>query len=129
MKTENYKEILQEIAAELKGLDDPGKIASYIPKLASVNPDKLGMHLATVDNQRFCFGDANEKFSIQSISKVLSLTLALDAVGEKVWDRVGVEPSGSPFNSLVQLEYEKGIPRNPLINAGAIVVCDILLDC
>ena len=129
MKTADFQHILGEIAIELKGHDDPGQIASYIPMLGKVNPDKLGMHLTTVDKRHFCFGDASEKFSIQSISKVLSLTLALNSVGEKVWDRVGVEPSGSAFNSLVQLEYEKGIPRNPFINAGAIVICDILVDC
>ncbi len=129
MKTDNYQEILGEIARDLVGIEDPGQIASYIPKLGAVNPNKLGMHLTTLDNQQFCFGDANEKFSIQSIAKVLSLTLALEGVGEKVWERVGVEPSGSAFNSLVQLEYEKGIPRNPFINDGAIVICDILIDC
>lgn len=129
MKTADFQHILGQIAAELKGLDDPGKIAAYIPMLSKVSPDKLGMHLTTVANQHYGFGDASERFSIQSISKVLSLTLALNHVGEKVWERVGVEPSGSAFNSLVQLEYERGIPRNPFINAGAIVICDILIDC
>lgn len=125
----NYQTIFSEIAAELKDIDDPGKVASYIPDLGNVDPKKLGAHLTTIDNNHFSFGDSNEKFSIQSISKVLSLTLALEYMGDKVWDRVGVEPSGSAFNSLVQLEYEKGIPRNPLINAGAIVICDMLFDC
>ncbi len=128
MNTINYQKIFCEIAAELKGIDDPGEVAAYIPELRNVDSRKIGAHLTTIENDHFYFGDSDEKFSIQSISKVLSLTLALKMVGDKVWDRVGVEPSGSAFNSLVQLEYEKGIPRNPLINAGAIVICDILVD-
>ena len=72
-------------------------------------------------------GDAYEPFSIQSISKVLSLTLAFQNYeSDEIWQRVGKEPSGQAFNSLVQLELEKGIPRNPFINAGALVVCDLL---
>lgn len=129
MESINYKKIFREIADELTRIDDPGKVATYIPELRDVDPGKLGVHLATIDNDHFFFGDSNEKFSIQSIAKVLSLTLALKVSGEKVWDRVGVEPSGSAFNSLVQLEYEKGFPRNPLINPGAMVICDILVDC
>ena len=124
----DYQQIFTEIESELNGLDDKGEVASYIPELKNVDARKLGVHLTTIENDHFSFGDSDEKFSIQSISKVMSLTLALNIVGEKVWERVGVEPSGSAFNSLVQLEYEKGIPRNPLLNAGAIVVCDILLD-
>lgn len=128
MNTIDYQKIFVEIAAELNGLDDIGEVASYIPELGKVNPKKLGIHLATVDEQDYSFGDSDEKFSIQSIAKVLSLTLALKIMGKELWGRVGVEPSGSAFNSLVQLEYEKGIPRNPFINAGAIVVCDILVS-
>jgi len=127
MTQTDYQEIFQTIASELENIDDPGEVATYIPELACVDPSKLGVHLVTIDNNHFAHGDSDEKFSIQSIAKVLSLTLALEIVGEKLWDRVGVEPSGSAFNSLVQLEYEKGIPRNPLLNAGAIVVCDILV--
>lgn len=126
---DNYQQIFAEIAAELKNVDDPGEVASYIPELGNVDPGKLGIHLTTVANEHYCYGDSNEKFSIQSIAKVLALTLAFQKLGEEIWSRVGVEPSGSAFNSLVQLEYEKGIPRNPLINAGAIVICDILTTC
>ena len=119
--------IFSEIVGGFKAADDCGAVATYIPELANVDPRKLGIHLTTVQNDHYSFGDSNEKFSIQSISKVLSLTLALKIVGDDVWKRVGVEPSGSAFNSLVQLEYERGIPRNPFINAGAIVICDILV--
>lgn len=129
MKNPDYQNILREIGDELAELDDPGKVAAYIPELRNVDPGKLGAHLVTVDNENFCFGDSNEAFSIQSISKALALTLALKLKGDEVWERVGVEPSGSAFNSLVQLEYEEGFPRNPFINAGAIVTCDMLVDC
>ncbi|MFT5592586.1 MAG: glutaminase [Oceanicoccus sp.] len=124
----DYKNIFIEIANELNDVDDLGEVAAYIPELSKIDPKKLGMNLVTIDQHEYDFGDSNEKFSIQSIAKVLSLTLALKMLGKDVWDRVGVEPSGSAFNSLVQLEYEKGIPRNPFINAGAIVVCDILVS-
>lgn len=123
------KNLLQEIYQEIEPLKTQGKVASYIPELARVNPDQYGVFLSFTDGQDLGFGDAQTPFSIQSISKVLSLTLAIASMGEKIFDRVGVEPSGNAFNSLVQLEYEKGIPRNPLINAGAMVVCDALLDC
>ncbi len=127
----NYQTIFRELVQALDADEEPdqGKVASYIPELRDVDPGKLGIHLTTIDNQHHSFGDSDEKFSIQSIAKVLSLTLALKILGRKVWDRMGVEPSGSAFNSLVQLEYERGIPRNPFINAGAIVICDILASC
>ncbi len=71
---------------------------------------------------------ADEPFSIQSISKVFTLTLALGRIGDRLWRNVGREPSGSAFNSIVQLEYENGVPRNPFINAGAIAVTDSILS-
>lgn len=123
-----YQEILDAIQLEIQATQFAGEVATYIPDLAKVDPSKFGMHLVSTDNQHFSFGDCAERFSIQSISKVLSLTLALIKGGEELWKRVGVEPSGDPFNSLVQLEYENGIPRNPLINAGALVVCDSLVS-
>lgn len=124
----NYIEVFSKIYYELEVSNDPGKVASYIPELRDVNPDKFGVHLTTIDDDHYEFGDSDEKFSIQSIAKVLALVLAYKLEGEKLWDRVGVEPSGTPFNSLVQLEYDLGIPRNPLINAGALVICDILVS-
>ncbi|WP_137157398.1 glutaminase [Rhizobium sp. FKL33] len=105
-----------------------GKVADYIPALAKVDPRKFGMAIVTIDGAVHQIGDAEEVFSIQSISKVFTLTLALGRVGEGLWKRVGREPSGTAFNSIVQLENEHGIPRNPFINAGAIVVADTLLS-
>lgn len=125
----NYQQILEEIYLQSKSLPIIGNIATTIPELANVNPDKFGICLTTIDGKEFSVGDSNEKFSIQSVSKALSVTLAFSHLGEKIWERVGVEPSGNPFNSLVQLEYEKGIPRNPFINAGALVIADMLVSC
>jgi len=120
-------ELLASILAEVRPLLGQGKVADYIPALAQVPADRLGMAVCTVEGELFTAGDAFEPFSIQSISKALSLTLALTLYQEEeIWARGGKEPSGQPFNSLVQLEFEQGIPRNPFINAGALVVSDLL---
>lgn len=123
-----FEEILAKIKAELTDLKSNGKVATYIPELAKVSPDFFGMHIFTTDERDFSFGDNTTVFSIQSISKVFTLAVCLSVVGEKLFDRVGVEPSGNAFNSIVQLEKEKGIPRNPFINPGALVMADILLS-
>ncbi|MEN9896063.1 MAG: hypothetical protein RIR97_1915, partial [Pseudomonadota bacterium] len=104
-----------------------GKVADYIPALSKVDPAKFAMSIATVTGDIHSIGCSTDYFSIQSVSKVFTLTLALGRIGSQLWLRVGREPSGSSFNSIVQLESEKGIPRNPFINAGAIVVADVLL--
>lgn len=124
----NYQQILDTIYEEMSYRDVRGKVASYIPELAKIDQRKFGMHIYNGKQEHFCFGDSEEKFSIQSISKVFTLSMAMRIMGESLWDRVSVEPSGDPFNSLMQLEYESGIPRNPFINAGALVICDILVD-
>jgi len=124
---DTYKKIIEDIYLELKNVDDIGKVANYIPELGNVNAKNFGVHITTIDKNSFGIGDHEKKFSIQSISKILSLTLAYQLEGEALWQRVDVEPSGNPFNSLQQLESDKGIPRNPFINAGAIVVSDILV--
>lgn len=124
---ETYKKIIEDIFLELKNVDDIGKVANYIPELGNVNDKNFGIHITTIDKNSFGIGDHKKKFSIQSISKILSLTLAYKLEGEALWQRVDVEPSGNPFNSLQQLESDKGIPRNPFINAGAIVISDILV--
>lgn len=128
-KNKTYQDVFREIVADLKDIEDNGELPTYVPELAEIDPNKFGIHLTTKKSGHCFLGDSDEKFSIQSIAKVLSLTLAFKLMGNQIWGRVGVEPSGSAFNSLVQLEYEKGIPRNPLINAGAIVICDILIGC
>ena len=119
---------VQDIAAEMKARMDRGDVANYIPELARVDPAAFGLAVATVDGRMIAAGDAAAPFSIQSISKVFTLTLALGLVGDRLWARVGREPSGNPFNSIVQLERERGIPRNPFINAGAIAVTDVILS-
>jgi glutaminase len=123
----NYKKIIQEVYHDVESIENKGELASYIPELANVNPENFGVHISTIDNFEYGIGNYKEKFSIQSIAKVLTLSLAFKIVGEKLWERLGVEPSGTAFNSLSQLELDKGIPRNPFINAGAIVVCDVLI--
>jgi len=120
--------LLDDIAEEVRPLAREGDVADYIPALAAEDPDRFALVTCDLDGAEHATGDADVLFPIQSISKVFALTLALQRVGEDLFDRVGKEPSGDPFNSLVQLEHEKGIPRNPMINAGALVVCDVLLE-
>tara|TARA_R110002051_G_scaffold293534_2_gene358586 strand:- start:5061 stop:5972 length:912 start_codon:yes stop_codon:yes gene_type:complete len=124
----DYKAILHQINKEAKASNDRGKVATYIPELSKIDQSKFGIHLIDADKNEFSEGDAQEKFSIQSISKVLTLSMAFGLVGDSLWSRVDVEPSGDPFNHLSLLELENGIPRNPLINAGAIVIADILIS-
>ncbi len=120
--------ILDGIYTELKPRIGEGRVADYIPNLAKVDPNQFGLTVTTVDGKIYSVGDSAVPFSIQSISKVFMLTLALGKVGEQLWKRVGREPSGSAFNSIVQLEQESGIPRNPFINAGAIAVTDVVMS-
>jgi len=119
--------IADEAHKDFASAQNIGKVADYIPALAAIDPNKFGIAVTMIDGRQFYAGDALEPFSLQSISKVFTLTLAFELVGDELWRRVGREPSGTPFNSLVQLEYEKGIPRNPLINAGALVVTDAIV--
>jgi glutaminase len=122
----DYQAVLEEVAAFARPLVGRGQVADYIPALARVDTDHFGMAVADVDGGVYGVGDWERPFSVQSISKAFSLALVLAEGGGLVWERVGTEPSGNPFNSLVQLEYENGIPRNPFINAGALVVTDRL---
>lgn len=124
----DLKNVVEDIAAQMQQRTDRGSVATYIPELASVDPHQFGLAVIAADGTVAVGGNADTAFSIQSISKVFTLTLAIGKVGDKLWRRVGREPSGSPFNSIVQLEYERGIPRNPFINAGAIAVTDLILS-
>ncbi len=124
----SIREIIDETYKEVKAMHDEGKLASYIPELANVDPDKFGVYISTVDGYGYGRGDDDTYFSIQSIVKVISLTMVYEKMGENIWERIGVEPAGTPFNSLVQLETDFGIPRNPFINSGALVICDMLLS-
>jgi len=124
---EDLDAIVAQVAAEMRPHLGEGKVADYIPALARVDPRQFGIAVVTSDGAVASAGDAETRFSVQSVSKVFTLTLAINRLDEALWTRVGREPSGSRFNSIVQLEQEKGVPRNPFINAGALVVTDAVL--
>jgi glutaminase len=124
----DLQSVVSEITDEMRQRGDRGEVATYIPELARIDPACFGLAVIESDGTVAAGGDSGTPFSIQSISKVFTLTLALGRVGERLWRRVGREPSGSPFNSIVQLEFERGRPRNPFINAGAIAVTDEILS-
>lgn len=129
MSKVDYQAVLGSIVDELRPqFGREGEVATYIPALARVPAAQFGFALCTADGIEATAGDAAVPFSIQSISKVFTLALAMRAIGASLWERIGVEPSGNPFNSLVQLETERGVPRNPFINAGAIAVADRLVS-
>lgn len=123
----DYQDLLEEVVSDVSAYRGQGTVASYIPTLARADPEKLGIALALEDGSTFAAGDAGETFSIQSISYVFALSLALDHQKSALWNHVGREPSGSPVNTIFQLEMAGGKPRNPLTSAGAIVVCDQLI--
>ncbi len=120
--------LVSEIADAMLKRGDRGEVATYIPELARVDAKAFGIAVADSEGRVAAAGDCDQPFSIQSVSKVFTLTLALGQVGDRLWRRVGREPSGTPFNSIVQLERERGVPRNPFINAGAIVVTDTIVS-
>ena len=124
----DYQLLLKGAVAAAAATAGQGRVADYIPALATVDPDIFGIAMATSDGEIYALGDAERPFSIQSVSKLFTLALLMAEIGDQVWQGVGREPSGNPFNSLVQLEAEHGIPRNPFINAGALVVTDRLLS-
>ncbi len=124
----DYQEIIEEVYSEVLAMPIEGKLADYIPELASVNPNYFGVCLVDKHGNIAECGDSNVPFSIQSISKVQTLVMAYSKMGVDLWKRVNVEPSGNPFNNLAQLEYENGIPRNPFINPGALVITDSIMS-
>lgn len=124
----DYQKEINEIYQSISEQESKGKIADYIPELSCIDPNQFGIYLKTVEGKGYGAGDFRIKFSTQSIAKVLSLTLSYKLEEDAIWERVGVEPSGNAYNSLVQLEDDKGKPRNPFINAGALVICDILVS-
>jgi glutaminase len=123
-----WDRIIKAVHREVEPILGKGKVASYIPALATVDPKYFALVLTTLDGKSYATGQADIPFSSQSISKVFMLTLALEAWGGRLWKRVGREPSGSSFNSIAQLEYEQGVPRNPFINAGALAVTDAVIS-
>ena len=124
----DFQRVLDTINETAHNAVERGTMANYIPELAKIDMQKFGIHLIDIGQHHFSAGKSAERFSIQSISKVLTLSMAIGLIGENIWERIDVEPSGDPFNHLSLLELENGIPRNPLINPGAIVVADILVS-
>jgi glutaminase len=122
------QELVDRIVEEAAAYPDHGKATHKIEALKDADVDRFGMAIFTPDGDMVAGGDANTPFSIQSISKVFSLELALEALGDELWKRVGREPSGDPYNSIMDLERHEGYPRNPFINPGALVVVDALCD-
>lgn len=105
-----------------------GSVATYIPELGKVDPHQLGICMYPLKGDKICLGDYDVRFTMQSVSKVLMLIVALEVCGiKKVFDKVGAEPSGEAFNSLVELDLNNSRPYNPLINSGALAVCGLLL--
>ncbi len=124
----DFQNVIEGIHKELKDEMNRGLVASYIPELSNIDAQNFGIHVKHMNGKSYAIGQWNVPFSIQSISKALSLALALPIYKESIWERVDVEPSGNPFNHLTLLELENGIPRNPFINAGAIVIADMLVS-
>ncbi|MGY1836565.1 glutaminase A [Blastococcus sp. SYSU DS0510] len=127
-RTADLEAVLAEVADRSRHLAEEGEVEEQPEELPSADAARFGLALAELDGTEHVTGDADVGFAVQSVVKVFALTAALQLVGEELFERVGREPSGDPFNSLIQLEHEKGVPRNPFINAGALVVCDVLLD-
>lgn len=123
---DNLKVKLAAFLEAQRPLYTQGKVADYIPALAEVCPKSIGACVATINGKVVGAGDYQVPFSIQSISKVFGLVMAMNRIGDDLWQRVSMEPSGQAFNSIIQLEWEKGVPRNPVINAGALLVADVL---
>lgn len=122
----DYSGFLEQIYSDIGPWLEKGRVADYIPELAKVPLNSFGMAVVTMAGDVFRVGKADCRFSIQSISKIFAFAMAFRLLGDDLWERVGREPSGTPFNSLMQLEVEHGKPRNPFINAGALVVTDVL---
>lgn len=128
MRGAHLQSILEEVAAAARAAPDKGRVADYIPELACIDPDQFAIAVARPGQPTLVAGDAATRFSIQSVSKLFTLAVALGRHGDRLWTRVGREPSGQAFDSVILLEQEKGRPRNPFINAGAIVTTDSVLE-
>ncbi|MBX3447989.1 MAG: glutaminase A [Planctomycetaceae bacterium] len=119
------RDVLRELHERLSK-DDSGEVATYIPELAKANPGWFGLSICTVDGNTIEFGDVSQPFTIQSISKAFVYGMALEDRGlENVLAKVGVEPTGDAFNSIV-LDEISNRPFNPMVNAGAIATCDLI---
>jgi glutaminase len=125
---ETVRSVVRDIVKKISESGDKGEATRQIPELSGVDTEQFGIAILTRDGKMICGGDSETPFSLQSISKAFSLELVLKAHGDDLWERVGRDPSGDPYNSVIDLERQKGYPRNPFVNAGALIVVDMLLD-
>jgi len=124
-----FRQVVNQALELGKDKTAQGRVATYIPELGKADPSDIGICVYTKDGQKISAGDTTKRFSIQSISKIISLAIALEAYGaDKVFENVGMEPSGDAFNSLLKLENADGTPYNPLINAGALVISSYMVQ-
>lgn len=124
----NMKDMLDKLIEKNKPLAEKGKVANYIPLLGIANPKDIGICIIDKEGNISCSGDYDKKFTMQSMSKVIALMLAImDKGEEEVFKRVGMEPTDEPFNSFYKLDLPHGTkPANPMINAGAIVATSLI---
>lgn len=123
------QQILDKVLEEGREKIQYGKTATYIPELGKMNKEYLGICINTREGNCYKSGDTNVRFTIQSISKVISLAVALECCGhEKIFEKVGMEPSGDSFNSLIKLDLDSDHPYNPMINSGAIAITSYLVS-
>ncbi len=126
--TASIARAFRQIEAEALPLWQNGAVADYIPALAKINPRQFGLCIATNDGEIHEFGQSGTLFSIQSISKLFTLALLIELMGESAWEHIGRSPTNAAFNSLGWLETENGKPYNPFVNAGALAVTDRIMN-
>lgn len=128
LSTQDTVKIIQNAMEKAEKRIQYGKVATYIPELGKVDPDQLGICLYPLSGEKICLGQYDVRFTMQSVSKIIMLIVALEICGvKKVFEKVGAEPSGEAFNSLIELDLNDSRPYNPLINSGALAICGLLL--
>ena len=121
-------EIIKKAMALAREEIPKGKVATYIPELGKVDPHQLGIVIKPLKGEKICMGDYDVRFTMQSVCKVIMLIVSLELCGRKaVFGKVGMEPSGEAFDSLVELDVSNSKPYNPLINSGGLALCGLLL--
>ena len=124
--TPDYAKLIDQANQKYKSNND-GKVADYIPALATYSPNNFAITIATVDGKIYQVGDVNKPFPMESLSKVFTMALAMEQHGPQVvLDKLGANATGMPFNSGLAVELTKGAPENPLVNAGAMSTVSLI---